>query len=75
MLVKWQNARKQRGFLQFNRKISTSVATQGLLYASDSFILAHNIVIYFKVFVLLSRAQKMTGLAVLLSVINWEQKS
>jgi hypothetical protein len=32
-------------FLQFNHKISTSVATHGLLHASDSIYLAHSIVI------------------------------
>ena len=74
MPVKSTTQENKERFLQFNHKISTSVATQGLLHASDSFFLADNIVIYFKVFVLLSTAQKMTGLAVLLSVVKWEQK-
>jgi hypothetical protein len=58
MPVKSTTQENKEHFLQFNHKISTSVATQGLLHASDSFFLADNIVIYFKVFVLLSTAQK-----------------
>ena len=42
--LQWRlNGTTQVHFPQFNHKMSTSVATQGLLHASDSFFLAHNI--------------------------------